>query len=98
MKVNLTYQEVIKLAYVTKEIIGYAWGNKLTNAQANCYVECFYTIQDLLEEVDKKYLVKHNELCNFFIEGRRLTNVNDQLQWEKDEKQREEYLNFKSKN
>jgi len=97
MKVNLTYQEVIKLAYVTKEIIGYAWGNKLTNAQANCYVECFYTIQDLLEEVDKKYLVKHNELYIFFIEGRRLTNVNDQLQWEKDEKQREEYLNFKSK-
>ena len=82
MKVNLTYQEVIKLAYVTKEIIGYAWGNKLTNAQANCYVECFYTIQDILEEVDKEYLNKHTELCNFFLKGRRLTNKDDRIRWE----------------
>jgi len=97
MKVNLTHQEVIKLAYVTKEIIEYAWGRKLSNAQANCYVECFYTLQDLLAEIDKKYITKHNELLNFFTEDRRLTNVNDQLQWEVSEKQREEYIHFKAR-
>jgi hypothetical protein len=83
MNVNLTNQEIIKFAYITKEIIGYAWGVKLTNAQANCYVECFYTIQDLLEEADKEYLAKHKEICKFFLKGKRLTNKNDQLAWEK---------------
>jgi hypothetical protein len=83
MELNLTNQEIIKFAYITKEIIGYVWGVKLSNAQANCYVECFYTIQDLLEEVDKKYLDKHTELCNFFLKGRRLTNEDDRLRWEK---------------
>jgi hypothetical protein len=83
MEIQLTNQEIIKLAYITKEIIGYAWGNKLSNAQANCYVECFYTIQDLLEEVDKKYKEKHSELFNFFVRGKRLITIDDQLQWEK---------------
>jgi hypothetical protein len=82
MEVNLTNQEIIKFAYITKEIIGHAWGVKLSNAQANCYVESFYTIQCLLEEVDKEYLDKHTELCNFFFSGRRLTIENNRLYWE----------------
>jgi hypothetical protein len=84
MKVNLTNQEIIKFAYMTKEIIGYAWGTKLSNAQANCYIECFYTIKDILEGVDKGYLKKHSELANFFLKGKRLTNENNQLKWEKE--------------
>lgn len=84
MKVNLTKQEVIKFAYVTKEIIGYAWGAKLSNAQVNCYIECFYTIKDLLEDVDKEYLQKHSEVSDFFLKGHRLINENDRLQWEKE--------------
>ena len=83
MNVNLTSQEIIKFAYITKEIIGYAWGEKLSNAQVNCYVECYYTIQDLLEEVDKQYLVKHKEIRKFFLTGKRLTNKDDQLAWER---------------
>jgi hypothetical protein len=81
-KVKLTNQEIIKFAYITKDIIGYVWDKKLSNAQANCYVECFYTIQDLLEQLDKAYLVKHSGLCDFFHPGRRLTNDNEQLRWE----------------
>jgi hypothetical protein len=84
MEVTLTNQEIIKFAYITKEIIGYAWGVKLSNAQANCYVECFYTIQDLLEKVDKKYLNKHTELCNYFLKGKRLKNEDDRLHWERE--------------
>lgn len=83
MNVNLTGQEIIKFAYITKEIIGYMWEEKLSNAQANCYVECFYTIQDLLEEVDEEYLAKHKEIRKFFLSGRRLTNKDDQLAWER---------------
>jgi hypothetical protein len=83
MKVNLTKQEIIKFAYITKEIIGYAWGAKLSNAQANCYIECFYTIRELLEDMDKESLVKHNDLSDYFLTGKRLTSENDQLQWEK---------------
>jgi len=84
MEVNLTNQEILKFAYITKEIIGYAWGEKLSNAQANCYVECFYTIQDILKKLDKEYLDKHTELCIFFLTGKRLINQDDQLQWEKE--------------
>jgi len=84
MKVNLTSQEIIKFAYITKEIIEQAWGKNLSNAQANCYVECFYTIQDLLEEVDKNFLNNHSGIRDFFLKGERLTNKNDQLQWEKE--------------
>ncbi len=83
-KVKLTNQEIIKFAYITKEIINYAWGKKLSNAQANCYEECFYSIQDLLEEVDKEYLNRHKELCNFFHKGRRLTSEDDRLRWERE--------------
>ena len=92
MEVTLTNQEIIKLAYMTKELIGYAWDNKLSNAQCNCYVECFYTIQDILNEVDKKNLNKHHEICDFFAPGRRLINVDDQLQWEKNENLKEAYM------
>ncbi len=92
MEVTLTNQEIIKLAYMTKELIGYAWDNKLSNAQCNCYVECFYTIQDILNEVDKKILNKHHELCLFFATEKRLINVNDQLQWEKNENLKEAYM------
>ena len=81
-EVKLTNQEIIKFAYITKEIIEYAWGEKLTNAQANCYVECFYTIQDLLDKVDKDYRDKHAALFEFFHEGRRLTTDDDRLYWE----------------
>ena len=84
MEVNLTNQEIIKFAYITKEIIGYVWGVRLSNAQADCYVECFYTIQDLLEKIDKDYLDKHTELCNFFFKGRRLTSEDDRLHWERE--------------
>jgi hypothetical protein len=85
-KVKLTNQEIIKFAYITKEVINYAWGLKLTNAQANCYEECFYTIQDLLEEVDKGYVNRHAELYDFFRKGRRLTSKDDRLLWEKEVK------------
>jgi hypothetical protein len=81
-KVNLTNQEIIKFAYITKDIIGFMWDKKLSNAQANCYVECFYTIQDLLQEIDKEYLGKHAGLCDFFHKGKRLTNDDDRLRWE----------------
>lgn len=81
-RVNLTNQEIIKFAYVTKDIIERAWGKKLSNAQANCYLECFFTIQDILETLDKEYLVKHAELCDFFHPGKRLTNDNEVLRWE----------------
>ena len=84
MEVNLTNQEIIKFAYITKEIIEYAWGVKLSNAQANCYIECFYTIKDILDKVDKKSLNKHSELYNYFLKGKRLTSDNDLLQWEKE--------------
>jgi hypothetical protein len=84
MKVNLTSQEVVKFAYIIKEIIEYAWGKKLSNAQANCYIECFYTIKDLLEFMDKEYLKKHFKLADFFLKGKRLTSENDKLQWEKE--------------
>lgn len=84
MKVNLTSQEIVKFAYITKEIIGYAWGKQLSNAQSNCYIECFYTIKDLLDKVDQEYLSKHPELINYFLRGKRLTSENDQLQWEKE--------------
>ena len=80
--VKLTNQDIIQFAYITKEIIKYAWGLKLSNAQANCYVECFYKIQELLAIVDVKDLNKHTEVCKFFREGRRLTNKNDRLRWE----------------
>ena len=83
MKVSLTSQEVVKFAYITKEIIEYLWGKKLSSAQANCYIECFYTIKDLLEEVDKEYLKKHSRVANYFLKGKRLTSENDKLQWEK---------------
>ncbi|MGP8152556.1 MAG: hypothetical protein ACLQBQ_00190 [Smithella sp.] len=81
-EVKFTNQEIIKFAYITKEIIGYAWGVKLSNAQANCYVECFYKIQELIEIVDKEYLNRHNELCEFFRGGRRLTTEDDRLYWD----------------
>lgn len=81
-KVNLTNQEIIKFAYITKDIIGHAWGKKLSNAQANCYLECYFTIQDILEKLDKEYLVKHAGICDFFHPGRRLTNDNEVLRWE----------------
>lgn len=84
MKVNLTSQEIVKFAYITKEIIGFAWGKQLSNAQANCYIECFYTIKDLLDRIDQDYLKKHTELINYFLRGKRLTSENDQLQWEKE--------------
>lgn len=84
MQVNLTNQEVVKFAYITKEVIGYAWGTELSNAQANCYEECFYTIKDLLEDVDKDYLKMHREICDFFLTGKRLTNDNNILKWEKE--------------
>jgi len=83
MQINLTNQEIVKFAYITKEIIDYVWGAKLTNAQANCYEECFYTVKDLLEDVDKEYLKKHKELCKFFLTGKRLNNKDHMLQWEK---------------
>jgi len=81
-RVKLTNQEIIKFAYITKEIIRYAWEEKLSNAQANCYVECFYKIQELIEIVDKKYRDRHNEICDFFREGKRLTTDGDRLRWE----------------
>lgn len=84
MKVNITSQEIVKFAYITKEIIGYAWGAKLSNAQANCYIECFYTIKDLLEGVNEEYLKKHSELADYFLKGKRLTSENDKLKWEKE--------------
>ncbi|MGD0278357.1 MAG: hypothetical protein ABSC11_03520 [Smithella sp.] len=80
--VKLTNQEIIKFAYVTKEIIRYVWGKKLSNAQANCYVECFYKIQELMEIVDKKYMDRHKELCEFFRGGKRLITGKDRLRWE----------------
>ena len=92
MEVNLTNQEIIKLAYMTKELIGYAWDNKLSNAQCNCYVECFYTIQDILNDMDQKVLMKHDALSRFFAREKRLINVNDQLQWEKNENLKEAYM------
>jgi hypothetical protein len=97
MQVNLTNQEVVKFAYITKEIIGLAWGKKLTNAKANCYEECYYTVIDLLEEVDKEYLNNHKRLCNFFLTGNRLTNEKNILKWEKKVKANPIRLNVKSK-
>jgi len=82
-KVKLTNQEIIKFAYITKEIINYAGRKKLSNAKANCYEECFYTIQDHLEEVDKEYLNRHAELRDFFRKGRRLISEDNRLRWEK---------------
>lgn len=84
MKVNLTNQEIVKFAYITKEIIGYAWGKQLTNAQANCYIECFYTIKDILGRVDEEYMKKHPELYDYFLKGKRLISIDDQLQWERE--------------
>lgn len=83
MKVNLTMQEIIKFAYITKEIIEHTWGAKLTSAQLNCYIECFYTIKDLLEDLDSNYLKKHSRLADYFLKGKRLIDENDRLKWEK---------------
>jgi hypothetical protein len=83
MKINLTNQEIVKFAYVTKEVIENTWGQKLSEARANCYVECFYTIRDLLREVDEKYLEKHLPLIKFFLEGKRISHEDSRLKWEK---------------
>jgi len=82
MKINLTNQEIVKFAYITKEIIENTWGRKLTNAQANCYLECFYSMRDILEDMDESYIKKHSTLRDFFLGGKRLTNIDDRLQWE----------------
>ena len=97
MQVNLTNQEVVKFAYITKEIIGHVWGKKLSNAKANCYEECYYTIIDLLEDVDKEYLSNHKRLCNFFLTGKRLTNEKNILKWEKKVKANQSQLKVKPK-
>jgi hypothetical protein len=47
--------------------------------------------------MDKNILNKHNELCLFFAPGRRLINVNDQLQWEKNENLQEDYMRRRTK-
>jgi hypothetical protein len=83
MKINLTVQEIVKFAYMTKDIIENTWGKKLTDAQLNCYLECFYSIQEILEDVDREYLKKHAPLVRFFREGKRLISKNNELQWEK---------------
>lgn len=83
MKINLTNQELVKFAYVTKEIIEHTWGQRLSEAQANCYVECFYTIKDLLADVEDKYLRKHPDIVHFFLEGKRIIHENNKLAWEK---------------
>ena len=57
-QLTLANQEIIELAYTTKEIIEYSYGGKLFFEQANCYSSCFYTIRNLLEQVDQKYLDK----------------------------------------
>lgn len=83
MKIHLTNQEIVKFAYITKEIIENTWGQKLSEARANCYVECFYTIADLLREMDENYLKKHLPLVQFFLEGKRIIHEDNQLKWEK---------------
>ena len=84
MQVNLTEQEIVKFAYVTKEIIEQSWGATLSNAQINCYIEGFYTLKDLLEQIDREYLQKHSEISDYFLTGKRLINEKDKLQWEKE--------------
>jgi len=68
MKINLTNQEIVKFAYITKEIIENTWGRKLTNAQANCYLECFYSMRDILEDMDESY-IKNIQHCAIFFLG-----------------------------
>lgn len=80
-QLTLSNQEIIELAYTTKEIIEYSYGGKLFFEQANCYSSCFYTIRNLIEQVDQKYLDKHKELCEFYRKDRELSNDFDRLQF-----------------
>ena len=42
--------------------------------------------------MDQKVLMKHDALSRFFAREKRLINVNDQLQWEKNEHLKEAYM------
>ncbi|MBN1363281.1 MAG: hypothetical protein JW976_00600 [Syntrophaceae bacterium] len=90
-KVKLSNQDIVKLAYTTKEIIEpicsqsfSSKGEKLSPDQVNCYRECFYIIRNLLKKADKEYLDKHSELCDFYRKSRKLTDENGRLHWYED--------------
>ncbi|MBN1363683.1 MAG: hypothetical protein JW976_02650 [Syntrophaceae bacterium] len=82
-EVKLTNQDIVKLAYTTKEMIEKMKDVKLSTHQCNCYRECFYIMRNLLKIADKEYLDRHAILNDFFRKGRRrLINNNNQLQWD----------------
>ena len=78
-KIGLTNQNIIELAYLTKDMIEHCCGKKLSFEGANCYLNCFYTSQRLLRGVDSEYLKKHQSLGDFYREDRRLSNDWDRL-------------------
>jgi hypothetical protein len=80
--VELTNQDILELAYATKELIEYVFGAKLFWEQTNCYFANFYTIRRLLKSVDADYLNEHPKIAEFYREGRELSNDWDRLHWE----------------
>jgi hypothetical protein len=80
-EVKLSNQQIVEFAYLTKELIEIALGEKLFFEQANCYFSCYYTIRDLLKQVDDEYLAAHRRLSHFYRGTRELLNDEDRLRW-----------------
>jgi hypothetical protein len=79
--VKLTNQDIVEVAYLTKDLIEAAMGHKLYFEEANCYSGCFYVCRKLLKVVDGNYLKNHDRLTDFYKDGRELSNDGDKLAW-----------------
>lgn len=82
-RVTLANQNIVEMAYLTKDMIDSILGKKLTMDEAHCYVGCFNACRKLLKVIDKTYLKpRHKELAEFYKDGRGINWERDILTWE----------------
>ncbi|MGA7874286.1 MAG: hypothetical protein WCA08_01375 [Desulfoferrobacter sp.] len=63
-------------------VVEFETGHSLLLEEANCYLPMFYTCRRMLSQyVDAEYLDQHEELKNFYLRRRELTNELDVLAW-----------------
>jgi hypothetical protein len=80
-RVILTNQNIVELAYLTKEMIEplIKSRKKVVLDQADCYVACFNLCRRLLKNVDCGG--SHQNLKEFYRAERELSNDWDRLSW-----------------
>jgi hypothetical protein len=82
-RITLNNQSMVEMAYLTRDLLNYVIGKKLTYVDdARCYTSCFGICAKLLKVIkSKKYRKRHEKLIEFYEDERLLVNEGEVLTW-----------------